>query len=507
MKKKDFFTWPKLCGGLLFGAIALLMASCAVDGYDDETFASSVHDTELNSPDLSDDCFSTRMNSDGTESVVVEWDVVPGAGGYEYAAYNVDDPENPVELVSGIVDGVSFSFPKAEDTKYAVFVRTLGNEKLNNTEAPEPTVYNYTTLIDAMVIPNGSDIAEFIAANMKESDIEQAFELEAGGEYTCNGPVDFLNNKMTLRGDKIDHPLVTFGEAGVIYTSSQLKVKFINFDCSNMTNKWGVIEMSPNPPAEKSAVAQGIAAARNDNKPADVYILMDPIIVQECAFKNVPNCFFSVGKCSWGIADLRVLKSVIQMRNDGSKNANSSVFSAYSYPDFISPSGGQFWYGCIQNLTVTESTICNTVSNSKCFAIRFNNKDIDRCFPSANGTCIWKDNTFVRIFDSKNFADRTPNQSLYVITYDNNIFVDCYRLQKFIQGNCTVNYSQSKNVVYAYYNTLDATDKTKWGTEEDPGFTTEMMEKELDFSQPNYGLNFTATGPISSTIGDPRWKQ
>jgi hypothetical protein len=52
---------------------------------------------------------------------------------------------------------------------------------------------------------------------------------------------------------------------------------------------------------------------------------------------------------------------------------------------------------------------------------------------------------------------------------------------------------------------LDSTDKTKWVTEEDPGFTTEMMEKELDFTQPNYGLNFTATGPISSTIGDPRW--
>ena len=506
MKKKDFFTWPKRCGTLLMGAAALLMASCAVDGFDDETFTSDVHDSALLSPELSKENFSTRVNSDGSESIVVNWEVVPGAGGYEYFAYNVDDPNNPVELTSGIVDGTTFSFPKADDTRYEVSVRTLGNEKLNNTDAEEATVFPYSTMIDAMIIPVGNDIAEFIAANMKESDEEQAFELEAGGEYTCNGPIDFMNNKMTFRGSKVNHPVVTFGEAGVIYTSSQLKVKFIDFDCSNMTNKWGVIEMSPNPPAEKSAEAQGIGAGKNNNNPADVYILMDPILVQECAFKNVPNCFFSVGRCSWGIADLRVQKCVIQMRNDGSKNSNSSVFSAYS-SDWIAPSGGNFWSGCIQNLTVTESTICNTVSNSKCFTIRFSNKDIDRCFPTADGSCTFKNNTFVRIFDNKNFSDRTPQQAKYVITFYDNIFVDCKLLQKFFHQNCTYNTAQERNTGFAYYGTMDSTDKTKWVTEEDPGFTTEMMEKEIDFTQPNYGLNFTATGPISSTIGDPRWLQ
>jgi hypothetical protein len=192
------------------------------------------------------------------------------------------------------------------------------------------------------------------------------------------------------------------------------------------------------------------------------------------------------------------------MRNDGSKNANSSVFSAYS-SDYIAPSGGQFWSGCIRNITVTESTICNTVSNSKCFAIRFNNKDIDRCFPTADGSCTFKNNTFVRIFDNKNFSDRTPQQAKYVITFYDNNFIDCRLLQKFFHQNCTFNTAQDRNTGYAYYGTLDSTDKTKWVTEEDPGFTTEMMEKELDFTQPNYGLNFTATGPISSTIGDPRW--
>ena len=41
-----------------------------------------------------------------------------------------------------------------------------------------------------------------------------------------------------------------------IYTSAQLKVKFINFDCSATTHKGGIIEMSPEPPASCSAESQ-----------------------------------------------------------------------------------------------------------------------------------------------------------------------------------------------------------------------------------------------------------
>ena len=37
------------------------------------------------------------------------------------------------------------------------------------------------------------------------------------------------------------------------------------------------------------------------------------------------------------------------------------------------------------------------------------------------------------------------------------------------------------------------------------GFTYENIFKAMDLTQPNGGVNFTATGTISSTIGDPRW--
>ena len=177
MKKLHFFTYSKMCVLALTGASALFLASCAKDGFTDETFSSSVTNSTLESPELTKDCFSTQVNSDGSESIRVTWKAVMGAGGYEYQAYNVDDPENPVELANGVVDGVYFTFPKAEDTRYMVKVKTLGNTKLNNTDAPDATSFNYSTMIDAKVIPDGPDIAEYIAANMTDSEDEQAFEL------------------------------------------------------------------------------------------------------------------------------------------------------------------------------------------------------------------------------------------------------------------------------------------------------------------------------------------
>ena len=504
MKKNHFVSLQKLCSIVLWGVGAWLMASCAVDGFDDETFTCSVTNSELTSPELSSSSFSTRGNTDGSESIVVTWSAVMGARGYAYEAYNVDDPNNPVLLVSGEVDGVNFSFPKADDTRYQVKVRTLGNAKYNNKDAAEPSVSDYATMIEATIIPSGSDLAEFIGTNMVDKDDEQAFELEAGGTYTCNGAIDFLGNKVTLRGNKITHPLVTFGEEGVIHTSSQLKVKWINFDCTAANGKKGVIEMSPVPPASASAEAQGVGAGKSSGNPADCYILTDPIFVDDCAFKNVKGPFFTVGDCSWGIQDLRIQNCVIQLAFDGSVSSDYALISAYS-KKWTAPSGGTFYNGCIRNMSIKNSTIMNILSNSKNFTIRFNNKDIDRCFPTADGSATWMNNTFIRIMDGKNFADRTPNQAKYVITYDNNIFYDTWRLQKFIQGNCTKVFHKGQNTIWGVKNTVDGTDKDKWATEEDPGFDNAETLKELDFTKENYGLNLTPTGTISSTIGDPRW--
>ena len=65
------------------------------------------------------------------------------------------------------------------------------NEKLNNKEAQESTDFKYVALVPATTIPVGEDIAEYINNQLKDSDKEQAFALEAGKSYVLNGIVDF----------------------------------------------------------------------------------------------------------------------------------------------------------------------------------------------------------------------------------------------------------------------------------------------------------------------------
>lgn len=505
MKKNHFIARNGIFSLAMAAVGAMFFGSCATDGFDEnEKFDNGVSGVKLESPESL--TLKTVAASDGSDKLQVSWDVVYGAGGYECKAYNVDDPANPQIVESDTIDGTSFQFKIAEDTNYKVSVRTLGKASQNNTEADNATEQSYSTLVPATTIPAGSDIAEFIKANMQESTTEQAFELEAGGSYTCNDEVDFQGNKMTLRGNKINHALVTMGEKGVIRTSAQLKVKFINFDCTAVTNKGGIVEMSVTPPASCSAEAQGISAGVNaDQSSADCYILQDPIIISECAFKNVPSCLFAVGNCSWGIADVRVLNSVVQLNNDGSKFSNGAVICGYS-SGFAAPSGGQFWYGGIKSITVKESTIYNIASNGKNRFIRFNNNTLERVFPTASGSCTFMDNTFIRVMDNKEFGNNTPNKNTYVINFDNNIFYDTWRIQKFFQGNCNVTWHQDQNTIWGIKNAVDATDKSKWATEEDAGFDEAETKKELDFTQPNFGVNFTPTGAISSKIGDPRWK-
>lgn len=87
------------------------------------------------------------------------------------------------------------------------------------------------------------------------------------------------------------------------------------------------------------------------------------------------------------------------------------------------------------------------------------------------------------MFSKRNFADRTPNQKKYVITMKGNIWVDVFRLQKYVQRNCdTENVIQSTNTIWGLNTTIDGTDKGTLATEEDPGLTIDALSKSLDFA-------------------------
>ena len=165
--KKNHFIARKGLSSLAIAAVgAMFLGSCAVDGFDDkEKFDNGVSGVKLESPELA---VKTVVASDGSDKLQVSWKVVYGAGGYECKAYKVDDPTNPEVIVDTIMDGTSFQFKLAEDTKYKLSVRTLGNVKQNNTEADQATEMPYSTLVPATPIPAERDIAAFIKEKLAE---------------------------------------------------------------------------------------------------------------------------------------------------------------------------------------------------------------------------------------------------------------------------------------------------------------------------------------------------
>ena len=224
---------PKRMQAAVLAIGTLLLASCAI-GYDGSgTFSSGVSDSQLASPSADDITFTPNVS--GTE-VTITWPVVMGAGGYEVSFYNMNDPDNPVAVgdENEVIDGCSTTRAIAEDTQYEFRIRALENTEYGNIGAESPTIAEYDTYVPSVgTIPSGTDLATYFAdfSSTEVSPTEVAYELEAGGNYTMTGNVDFDRHWLTLRGDRNDPPTVTIIGDAKFTTTAGLKIKFIHFDC------------------------------------------------------------------------------------------------------------------------------------------------------------------------------------------------------------------------------------------------------------------------------------
>lgn len=496
MKVKHYFLWGKMFGMLLTAGL-LSFASCA-EGVDEETFNAGVTNIQLESPTIDKDCFSTITDAEGNEKVKFAWKAVMGAGGYHCVVDIVDDPANPVNVIDSIVDRPSVVFDKLEDTNYAVSVLTLGNDKLNNKEATAASDFAYSTLVPAITIPDGSVIDEFIKANFTPSDEEQAFELVAGGNYTMNGTVDFDLSLMTVRGNKINRPTVVMNDKAGFITQAGLKIKFINFDCTNLTST-GFLTLSSNPSESISTESLGFKA---DGANQDGFVVMGSVIISECMFKNLPNAILYGNKKNWSLWDFRITECIVQMNNTGSN-------------PFIHLQGAS--NGAIKDMTIKNSTFFNLVANSNAYFIRYSNASNSqpkKLFGDGNAkiTHTWADCTFYKTFTGKDFGNNTTQQNAATYYMDRCVFYDVFRLYQYLHNNCT---RYCNNCTMHYDEASPQSNDTggrkdnngnPFTVEEDPGFDLSQIH-ELDFSKPNGGVNFTAHGAISSQGGDPRWRE
>ena len=502
MKK---MTLKKLFGGICCAAMAMFAVSCA-QGVDDETWTSGVSGVQLESPAADAIAFSLATDASGNEKVKVQWPVSMGAGGYEITVLNVNDPENPEVVVDPeTVDGCSYLFPLAEDTNYEVSVLTLGNEKYNNAGAAAATTVPYSSMIGGVPIPAGTEIGQFITDYMAQHldeykanlaadpNFEWAFDLERGAAYTLDVPAEFGPIPVRLRGTLGTRPVVTLGENGCLAPQNGLKVKNVNFDCT-LTKRGGLIEMATLADASRIVAGKGMKCEK-------------PIRLESCWVKALAGSIVTAGQYAWSLNEFRLSDCLVQLNIDCSDQMQTVLnfySNKYYMADGSKAQGDWAWAGCLKTYVV-NSTIWNSgnVSKDKAYFIRMANQSaIEKAWGSYNGVFEIKNSTLVRTVPNKDFGNNMPNKSAYVITFENSNFWDCYRLQKVKRGGT---YVWKNNTIWGVTKSVDGTDKKEIATEENMGFTDDNIFKVMDLTQPNGGVNFTATGTISSTIGDPRW--
>ncbi len=455
-----------------------LFVSCANDGFNsDEKFSSDVVNTTLESPKAED--IVITPSADGAK-VAVKWPVVYGAGGYQFSLYIVDDPNNPVAVgtENEIVDGCSATRALEEDTKYKVVVKTMGNTKYNNSDAQAATEVSYSTLLPTYAtIPSGSDITAYFASNpIPDSADELAYNLEVGGTYTMSGVVDFGNHKVTFRGDKINHPKVTYGAAARLCTSAGLKIKFIDFDCSaqdGLAADASFLSLSATP-----AIPLGTGS---------YYIITDPIVVQSCKVTGVKGYIFYNNQKKYCV-------KTFLMKNDVFQCNSAQTSTAYIY---INKGDG-----AIIDFTAQNSTFYDLSATGNKYFIQYGSSARPDRPGFISGSLNFYNNTFYNIANKGQMGNYNSMRSNKVyFNLAQNIFYNCGSgevCRRFMGGGTGMITTFSKNSYWynGVFSTAELTyDKSNTAIQSEPTFTDAA----------NGVFTVTSADHQTARCGDPRW--
>lgn len=378
MKQNHFLATMKTCL-LAVASSALLFTSCAQDGFDEESFESSVRNTQLLSPSESDISISPTVDKALT---IIAWKVVNGASSYDCKVYNVSG-ETPVLLLDSIVDGTSFTIPRESDQFYELSIKTLGNTRLGNSDAEAPTVKLFNSFIESMcTIESGVDLYTFFKPYFMPEEGEESiipadapeelcFDLVAGGSYTISNKIDFGGYKVILRClDKSgNRPTITITThvttqdvegnpvevktVGSICTSAPLTLQNLKLDYSAVpadTKNPSAIYLSENP---DESIKGKIGSQTS------YYNITDgAIYIAKCDFINVPGMLFYDNNKSYCVETMIIENSRIQFNVSG-QTANLG---------FIYTPGG-----FIKDLTIRNSTMWNTGEGNLQYFVRYNN--------------------------------------------------------------------------------------------------------------------------------------
>ena len=498
MKKYHFFTYGKTCMLALMGAGSILLASCAKDGFDDETFNSGVNNTQV--AGVSADDIVITPSADG-KTQTITWPVVMGAGGYRVSLIDTGNPAEPV-INDSIVDGCSVTAKRDEDVNYQLTLLAMGNDKKGNKDAGEATVKAFSTFTPTYkTIPSGSNLNEWFAANPLPTDTTGLlnYDLEAGGDYTLSEVLDFNAQPITLRSnDKANHATIRFQNEASITFCAVFNLKYIDVDCSEQvisSTNHGIFAFSKDPSA--APLGTDIDAAKYKwSKP----MIEKPVTFVNSNFWNVKGYFFWDNQQAVCAMTMLVDNCLVQL-------APEKAFA-----------GGVFWTnkgGQVNELYVTNSTfyeLDGNVGDYKYFyqAGMVRGEDIYADKSVATNTVSYTNSTFYHVtWDGGQWGNYNGmagrSYSIWVMT--DCIFYDCSPSgvpRRFLHGKKNQNYVTFNN------NTYMKADGTFQDIQSDGSHEYDLsgtcIEEDPQFANPSVG-DFHISGPtqVARKTGDPRW--
>ena len=498
MKKNHLWATMKLCL-MAIASSALLFTSCAQDGFDEETFETSVRNTQVVSP--SAEKITIKQNSSGTEQII-SWPVVLGAGGFECKVVDESDENEPVVIFEKVVDGCSFRAKREDDAKYRIYIHALGNKQYNNTDAASTTEIAYNTIVEPYkVIPSGTDLAVFfkseqIPENTTDPTTKEmvavAYNLEAGGQYTMSDTVSFGNRKVLVYSTKAGADITLTGEKAMFQIQNGFTLRNLRIDCAE-SNSIGFITCS-NTPDEDVPFNESVYTNAGTK---GSYLISEPVEIKNCMIKDLKKALVATGEnYGWVMVTLTIMNNIIQMDNE-----KDYFLNFYG-------SGSTARNSAFKELLIQNNTIYNLKENKSQFATRFGNASnaIKLFGTNSNpevGRFKWQmsNNTIMRVFTGKAFGNNQPNNACVINIITDNILIDDLQIEKYALGNQTK--TTYNNYLFGIVSTVSAAD-AKFGTVMDPGIIPPTTS--LDLSKTNGGLSLTPSGEVfTSGAGDPRW--
>jgi hypothetical protein len=425
---------------------------------------------------------------------------VPGAGGYEFSLYIVDDPENPVLVgeEKQVIDGCAAEREMVEDTYYKVIVKTLGNPKYNNKEAAQGTEVAYNNLLAVTAtIPTGTNLTTYFAANpIPEATEHLCYELEAGGTYTMNGNVSIGKTQTTIRGNKVNHPTISLTDGSFVNSGAGMVLKFLDINCADFVGtptSNAIILMDSNFDADLAATQSGGG-----------YIVIpttSPVAIQSCEIKGLKQYLFWDNGRKYAIGNL-LIKDCVVGQNTSSFN-NATI---------------RFQSGMVKNMTFTTSTFYNEVvahsSNRLCQISSGNYNNVKPNMEVwANGELTITNSTFYQFpKGAQSFnSNGAMGQSVDKVTIQNCVVVDSGEhassstgngfVRRFRRGNTTAIFTAGNNSYW--YNGAFPPGEIGSGGRDDSGT---HIESDPGLTYLGDG-KFVMTGSeqIAKRTGDPRW--